>query len=298
MTTTDTTTSPAAEGEITRNERTASGPVTAHGSDIPVLGFGTWELTGDEASRMVELALDVGYRHLDTAQAYLNEDRVGGGLRASGVPRNEVWVTTKVWPDNYAPATFRSSVRSSLDRLGLDFVDLLLLHWPKFQGTTLEATVGLLNEAKEQGWTKHIGVSNFPTDLLDRAWEATDAPLVVNQVEYHPFLAQDAVLAAVRRRRMALTAYSPIAQGQVEESGTLRRIADEHGKTPEQVSLRWLVQQEGVTAIPRTSDPDHCRENFEIFDFRLSDEEMERIAGLARPDGRIIDPDDLAPDWD
>jgi len=272
--------------------------VEAHGVRIPRLGFGTWELTGDDAERMVETALGIGYRHIDTAQAYENEAAVGRAFETSGVAREDVWVTTKVWPDRYAPGDFEDGVRESLDRLRLDAVDLLLLHWPKFDEHELDAVVGRLNRARDEGWARHVGVSNFTTGLLDQAWDATDAPLVADQVEYHVFLDQDAVLDAVREREMSLTAYSPIAQAEVEESDVVRDIGESHGKSAEQVALRWLLQQDAVTAIPRTSDEAHCRENFEVFDFELSDEEMERLGGLDRPDSRIIDPAGLAPDWD
>jgi len=276
----------------------ASTRVDAHGAGIPVLGFGTWQLEGQVAVDQVGDALDVGYRHVDTAQAYGNEAEVGRALEASSVGREEVFVTTKVWPDHFAAGKFLDSVKSSLEKLRLGSVDLLLLHWPKFDGTDLESTLGRLNEAHERGLARHIGVSNFPTRELARAWQASDAPLTVNQVEYHPFLDQSAVLDAVHHHAMALTAYSPIARGEVDGSDRLEEIGRRHGKSAEQIALRWLIQQRAVNAIPKTSDAEHCRENFRIFDFSLSSAEMEEIAGLARPNGRLISPDDLAPEWD
>lgn len=273
-------------------------PIESHGASIPALGLGTWELQGDAARRLVENALDVGYRHLDTAEAYGNEAEVGRALRASGLDREQLFLTTKVWPDHYAPTDFRDAVAASLERLGVDAVDLLLLHWPRFRGTTLEETVDLLNEARAEGRARHIGVSNFNTRLLTRAAEASEAPLAVNQVEYHPFLDQSEVLASVRERGMALTAYSPLAHGRVPGDRTLSEIGERHGKTAAQVALRWLLDQERVAAIPRTSDPEHCAENFRVFDFRLSEEERAGISRLAEPGGRVIDPVGLAPDWD
>lgn len=270
----------------------------ARGAEIPVLGFGTWELTGATARRMTEAALRAGYRHLDTARAYGNEAQVGQALETSDVDRADVFLATKIWPDDYRPADFRAAADDSLDRLGTDRVDLLLLHWPRFGGTGLEATVEALVEAREAGKARHVGVCNFTTDLLERADAVADETLVVNQVEYHPYLDQDPVLEAVRARGMALTAYSPLAHGRVVEDETLAALGLHHGKSAAQVALRWLIQQPGVNAIPRTSDPDHVRENFDLFDFQLSGEEMRRIAGLARPDGRVIDPAGLAPDWD
>jgi diketogulonate reductase-like aldo/keto reductase len=273
-------------------------PLSVYGAHIPRLGFGTFELEGDDAQRMVEAVLEMGYRHVDTAQIYENEEGVGAGLKAAGVPRDEVWVTTKVWPDHFGEGEFHDSVQRSLDRLGLDSVDLLLLHWPSFEGTSLQATVKRLNQAWEKGWARHIGVSNFNTALLEQAWAATQEPLVVNQVEYHPFLDQTAVLAAVRDHGMALTAYSPVAQGGVTDAPELTEIARRHDKNEHQVALRWLLQQDSVVAIPRTSSEEHCRQNQEVYDFRLSKEEMETIFALARSDGRIISPEGLAPDWD
>lgn len=272
--------------------------VEARGATIPALGLGTWELTGSVAERAVADALELGYRHLDTAQAYGNEREVGRAIEGSGVPREALFLTTKVWPDRYGPARFADSVRRSLERLGTDHVDLLLLHWPRFEGTTLERTIELLNRARERGWSRHIGVSNFTTALLARAARASDAPIAVNQIEYHPFLDQKAVLEEARDLGIAITAYSPLARGRVPGNETLAEIGDAHGKSAAQVALRWLVQQRGVAAIPRTSKREHAAENLAIFDFELSDEEMERIGRLAEPGGRVIDPDGLAPDWD
>ena len=272
--------------------------VEAHGAEVPVLGFGTWELTGDTARRMTGRALEVGYRHLDTARIYENEAEVGAALEASGVERSRVFLTTKVWPDDYPPRDFRGAVRDSLDRLRTDYVDLLLLHWPHFERTSLPATIEELNRARDDGHARHIGICNFNTDLVERAWKATEYPLAVHQAEYHPYLDRTPVLTDARERGMAFTAYSPVAHGEVAGDETLSEIGERHGKSAVQVALRWLVQQEAVNAIPRTANPEHLRENAAIFDFELTGEEMERIGGLARPDGRIISPDGLAPRWD
>lgn len=281
------------------DDRTPGSPVVeAHGARIPALGFGTWELTGSTARRMTEQALDTGYRHVDTARIYGNEAEVGRALETSDVDREDVFLTTKVWPDDYRPEEFRAAVRESLERLRTDRVDLLLLHWPRFEGTSLEATVGELCRAQHEGRTRHVGLCNVNRELLDRAWEAATVPLAVHQAEYHPYLDRDAALAASRDRGMAFTAYSPLAHGEIVADQTLAAIGERHGKSAAQVALRWLVQQEAVNAIPRTSDPDHLRENREVFDFDLTDEEMARIADLARPDGRIISPGGLAPEWD
>lgn len=255
--------------------------VEAGGAYIPALGFGTYRLAEDEARRMVEDALSVGYRHVDTAQMYRNEAGVGRGIRGSGVDRDEVFLTTKVWPDNFRRDDLLDSLQESLSKLGLCHVDLVLLHWPS-QSVPLEETISALNEARERGYTRHIGVSNFDPKLLSQAAELSDDPLVNNQVEYHPFRDQSPVLAAARELGSSVTAYSPLDKGRVSGDKTLREIGGAHGKDEGQVALRWLVQQERVIAIPKTASPERCRSNFEIFDFELSADEMDSISALAR----------------
>lgn len=269
----------------------------AHGAEIPSLGFGTYLMKEQDAYEGVRHALEIGYRHIDTAQIYGNESEVGRAIARSPVDRDDIFLTTKVWPSNFQAAAFRSSVDASLKRLQTDHVDLLLLHWPKFEGS-LEETVDLLNQVYETGKTRQIGVSNFTTDLFDRAVAASDAPILTNQVEYHPFLAQTPVLEVVREASAVLTAYSPLAKGRVLQSEPLERIGQRYDKSAAQVSLRWLLQQDEVMAVPKASSPEHRRANFDVFDFELTDEEMETIHGLARPGGRITSPGDLAPDWD
>ena len=271
--------------------------ISAHGAEIPALGFGTFQMEEDEAEESVREALDIGYRHIDTAQIYGNEAGVGRAIAASSVDRDDIFLTTKVWPDYFAPKDFRDSVDESLRKLQTDRVDLLLLHWPKFDGP-MAPTVNALNQVHDDGKALHIGVSNFTVDLLTRARNQSAAPLVTNQVEYHPFLRQTPVLDAVREAGMMLTAYSPLARGKVLDSEVLQDIGARHGKSPVQVSLRWLLQQDAVSAIPKASSSSHRRANFEVFDFELSDDEMTRIHDLARPDGRLISPSTLAPNWD
>ncbi len=271
--------------------------VEAHGARIPVLGFGTWELRDGLAVRMVEAALEIGYRHIDTAQMYENEREVGTAIRTSGIDRREIFLTTKVWPDRFREGDLQRSVEDSLGRLGLDTVDLLLLHWPN-PSVPLAETIAALNDARARGMTRHIGISNFPTRLMREALRLSEAPLVTNQVEYHPFLSQKRVLRACREAGMALTAYCPLARGRVFGDPVIERIAARHRKSPAQVALRWLVQQQGVVAIPRSSKPEHARANFEIWDFALDDREMAEISALAGPGGRIVDIAGLAPDWD
>lgn len=270
--------------------------LNVHGAKIPKLGFGTWELKGDTARDRVKDALKIGYRHIDTAQAYDNEEHVGAGIAESGVPREDIFVTTKVWMDKFRDGDLQKSLRESLVKLKMDAVDLALLHWPN-PDVDLEETIKALNAAKEEGLTRHIGVSNFTTQWLGEAVRLSDDPLVTNQCEYHPFIDQTPVLEACRKYGMSFTAYSPIAQAEVFGNDVLKAIARNHNKNEAQVSLRWLIQQEDVIAIPRTSKEEHAKTNFEVLDFELSDEEMDRIFDLSRPSGRLIDPE-WAPAWD
>jgi 2,5-diketo-D-gluconate reductase B len=267
--------------------------VQAGSARIPDLGMGTWQLKGATCRDAVTAALELGYRHLDTAQAYENEADVGAALAESGVPRDEVFVTTKVWYEQARRDDLLKSVDASLRRLKLDHVDLLLLHWPNAE-VPLAESMGALDEAVERGLTRSIGVSNFPSAMLRNALEL--APLVVNQVEYHPYLRQDEVAAVCRARGMAMVAYSPIAQGRVFDDATLRAIGAPHGKSGGQVALRWLLQQSGVVAIPRSSKRAHLAANIDIFDFELDAAEMRTIGHLGEG-RRLIDPD-WAPEWD
>ena len=270
--------------------------MTANGAEIPKLGFGTWKLKGEDASNAVKVALDAGYRHIDTAQAYENEAQVGAGLKASGVARDDVFVTTKVWMSRFGAGDLEASVKESLSRLDLDHVDLILLHWPN-PDFRLEETISALNAVRAGGLSRHIGVSNFTTKWLGEATACSTAPLAVNQVEYHPFLDQTPVLDALKDYGMGLMAYCPIAQGRVFEEPTLKDIAAAHGKNPAQIALRWLIQQDPVCAIPRSSKAEHIRSNFDIFDFQLSQDEMARIGALKSSTDRLIDPS-WAPAWD
>ncbi len=261
--------------------------VEAKGARIPLVGLGTWDLRGRTCARVVEQALRLGYRHIDTAEMYDNEREVGEGLRASGVPRNEVFVTTKVWPSHFAPRELLRAAKESLVKLRMSEVDLLLLHWPNPQ-VPLSETLGALGQVKEAGMARHIGVSNFNTALLDEATSVSAQPLVCNQFEMHPFLDQSRLVTACREKGMAVVAYSPIARGNAKNDAVLARIGQDHGKTAAQVSLRYLVQQD-VVVIPRTSKIERLEENLSIFDFTLTDAEMAQIAGLARRGGRIVD---------
>lgn len=264
---------------------------TIQGEEVPALGFGTWQLPGRDCREGVRHALELGYRHIDTAQAYGNEAEVGQGLQDAGIGRDEIFLTTKVWPDRLAPKNVHRSVEESLKKLQTEQVDLLLVHWPAGD-FDMKRTLEAFMEVKEAGHTRHIGVSNFTPRLLREALDR--APLFCIQVEYHPFLSQQELLAIAREHDLLFTAYSPLARGRVLKDESLQAIADAHGKTPAQIALRWLVQQKNVAAIPKAQSPEHRESNFDIFDFELSREEMEYIFDLARGE-RVVSPRGLAP---
>ncbi len=263
---------------------------------IPALGFGTWQLDDGAAQPLVEKALQVGYRHIDTAQIYRNEQDVGAGIAASGIKRDEIFLTTKVWIDHFAQGDLQRSAEKSLEKLGVDHVDLLLLHWPK-PDVPLAQTLAALNDVKDRGLTRAIGVSNFPSAVLAEAQALSQAPIATDQVEYHPYLSQKTLIAAAQASGTSITAWAPLAQGKVASDPVLIAIGETHGKTPGQVTLRWLIQQ-GVIAIPRTKTPARIAENFDVLDFELSDAEIAAVFALARPDGRIGDWIDKAFQWD
>ncbi|MCC8984613.1 aldo/keto reductase [Bradyrhizobium acaciae] len=253
--------------------------VEGNGARIPAIGLGTWELRGRTCARIVEQALRLGYRHVDTAQIYDNEREVGEGLRASGVKRDDVFVTTKVWTTHFMAKDLERSAKESLARLRMTEVDLLLLHWPNPQ-VPLAETLGALARVRQAGLARHIGVSNFSVALIEEAVATCPEPLACDQVEYHPYLDQADVIEACARQGMAFVAYSPIAKGRVKGDRALARIGDRYRKTAAQVCLRWLVQQ-NVAAIPRTSKLERLQENIDIFDFELSDQDMREISAMA-----------------
>jgi 2,5-diketo-D-gluconate reductase A len=273
--------------------------ITVDGHTIPLLGFGTWNLTPEDARRMVAEALRIGYRHIDTAWIYQNEAAVGDGIRdaiaAGHVKREDIWLTTKIWVAHFDRAGLLQQAKESADSLGF-IPDLLLLHWPKTE-PSFEETLGALNEALEQGLTKSIGLSNFPSAEFAKAQGLSKAKLITNQVEYHPYLKLTKLIAAAKALGSSITAWSPLAQGNIATDPTLIEIGQTHGKSAGQVTLRWLIQQ-NIIAIPRTTKVSRAEESFDIFDFQLSSEEMDRIHALARPDGRLGDWLDKAFQWD
>jgi 2,5-diketo-D-gluconate reductase B len=270
--------------------------LAAHGAKMPAIGFGTMELPHRPAE-LVAAAIAAGYRHIDTARKYGTEERVGEGIRASGIERNELFVTTKVTEENAREADFLCSAETSLKALGLNYVDLLLIHWPQPKVPFAE-TLGALAKAKRSGLTRHLGVSNFTLAMLEEAVHVCPEPLVTNQVEYHAYLPQDRMLAALKRHGMILTAYCPVARGKLLDDPIIDEIAKARGKTHAQICLRWLIQQPMVAAVPRALEEAHIREDLDVFDFSLSDGEMRQISALRRRNIRIADPPERAPKWD
>lgn len=268
--------------------------VEVHGVHVPKLGFGTWQLTGQDAREGVAHALELGYRHIDTAQMYGNESEVGAGLADAAVDRDEIFLATKLGVDNLEPRAVESSTEDSLRRLGTDRVDLLYIHWPPRATDRLEPTLSAMNDLRDAGKIRQIGVSNFPPSFVRAA--VAEAPVLANQVEYHPYLNQDALLDLAREHGHALVAYSPLARGRAAGDPTILEIAEAHGKTSSQVVLRWLLQQDSVATIPKSARPERRAENADVLDFSLSDDEVKRISALDRGE-RLIDPP-FAPDWE
>ncbi|WP_266081553.1 aldo/keto reductase [Haladaptatus caseinilyticus] len=259
--------------------------VTINGVTIPALGLGTAPMTGRECRVAVEQALELGYRHVDTAQMYNNEDAVGAGITAAAVDREDVFVTTKLNRGNVAPEKVLSSVEASLDRLDTTYIDLLLIHAPSNR-VQITDTIGAMNDLQDRGLVHHIGVSNFSVEQTRAAMEASRTPIVTNQVQYNPYHRRDNLLAFCIQHDVSLTAYTPLAKGRVATNETLITIGEQYGKTGAQVALRWLLQQSNVIAIPKASRSEHLQENFDVFDFKLTDDEMDAIFAVT---GGVID---------
>ena len=269
--------------------------VTANGARIPAIGLGTWSLNDDAGAECVEAAIKAGYRHIDTAIWYKNEEAVGRGLRASGAARNDYFLTTKVPPESIGARDLIPAAEGSLRRLGVDRVDLLLIHWPN-KDIPLNDSIAALCKAKRDGLTRHIGVSNFTMTMLDEAVKLATEPLVANQCENHPLLDQSKLIVKTLSHGLAFVSYTPLGRGVLSGKGAIADAARAHGKTESQIVLRWHVQQ-GLVAIPRSSNAGRIRENIGVFDFALTAAEMAAITALKRPDGRVVNPA-FAPAWD
>ena len=269
--------------------------IAANGASIPAVGLGTWQLNDRVGARIVEQALRLGYRHIDAALIYGNEKEVGEGLHASGVRREEIFVTTKVPHTELTPPALERAVKQSLANLRLSDVNLLLVHWPNAQ-IPLAETMGAMCKMKKEGYARHIGISNFTVALVEEAVKFSSEPIVTNQIEWHPYLDESVVQAACRKHGIAVTAYCPIARGRAVGDEVLTRVGKRHGKTAGQVSLRWLIQK-GAVVIPRTSKVERLSENMAVFDFELSAQDMAEVDALAKPAGRVVSVG-WAPRWD
>lgn len=265
------------------------------GGEMPILGLGTWELTGEECTQAVDAALRMGYRHIDTASMYGNEEQVGNGMKASGVDRGAVFLTTKLSVENVKADGVRRSCDRSLQLLDTDYLDLLLIHWPD-KNVPLAETFGAMAELKSEGKTRHVGVSNFTIKYMGRALDVSAEAIFCNQIEYHPYIKQGPIMKFCREHDVPVVAYSPLARGQVLKDETLAEIGRKHDKSPAQVALRWVLRQTGVAAVPKSTSEEHLRQNLEVFDFELDKDDLAAIGALEH-DGRIIDPS-WAPDWD
>jgi 2,5-diketo-D-gluconate reductase B len=264
---------------------------------IPAIGFGTYGMSAADVYRVVPAALSAGFRHIDTAQVYRNEGEIGECVAASGVPRSEIFLTTKVWVSNYSERNFEASVNESLRKLKTDYIDLLLLHWPGSDVPLAEQIAGL-NAVARAGKVRHIGVSNFNRALMTEAIRLSAVPLVTNQFEYHPYLNQSLLIESTLQAGLAVTGYCGMAIGRVFSDPTLKEIAARYDKTIAQIVLRWLVQQRGMVALSRTTRVDRLAQNLAVFDFELDDVDMAAIHALATAGSRIVDPPGLAPLWD
>jgi len=269
----------------------------ANGVEMPAIGCGTLFPEPESAAPLVAAAIECGYHHIDTARKYGSEEAVGEGIRSSGIAREELFITTKVTEEDAKADDFARSVDTSLKAIGVDYVDLLLIHWPQPK-VPMEETLGALAKTKRDGLARHVGVSNFTVALLDEAVKLSSEPLVTNQIEYHAYIRQDKVLAACREYGMIVTAHVPLARGKIVNDPVIGEIAKAKGKTTAQVALRWLVQQPNISVVPRTTTRERLVENLEIFDFSLTGGEMDRISALRDTAMRVVDPAVRRPVWD
>jgi 2,5-diketo-D-gluconate reductase B len=269
--------------------------IKTQGVSIPRLGFGTFRMPGAESQPVVESAIALGFRHIDTAAMYENETAVGAALAASGVKRDELFVTTKVWHDQLSPDALRRAFDLSLGKLRLDYVDLYMIHWPT-RDIDIAASLEALMQLRQRGLTLAIGVCNFNLPMIRRAVEKIGAPIAAHQVEYHAFLSQTPMLAYLRSKAIPLTAYAPLAQGRAANDPTLAAIGRKHGATAAQVAIAWLLDQHGVIAIPKAGRPESQKANLDALGIRLDDEDRAAIATLPK-DQRFVRPP-FAPEWD
>ncbi len=253
----------------------------------PALGLGTWQIRGENCTKTVKSALELGYRNIDTAQMYGNEDKVGEGISRSGTDRKEIFLTTKIANDNHAHQDVLDSMAESLKRLRTDYVDLLLIHWPN-KSVPLGETLKAMNELANEGKVLHLVVSNFSVEEMEKARGLSDEPVVCNQVEMHPFYRPEKVVKYCQEKGAIFTSYSPLGRGKVMDNEILRSIGEKHGKSASQVVLRWHVQKDNVMVIPKSASRQHQKENLDIFDFELAGQDMEKIDDMNRNDKIVV----------
>lgn len=261
------------------------------GIDIPQIGLGVWQVENRDAAKVVKTAIEAGYRSIDTAAIYGNEDGVGAGIRAAGVPREQLFITTKLWNDKHGAKNTFKAFDESLKKLQLQYVDLYLIHWPTPRANLYVETWAALQEIKQTGRAKAVGVSNFKVAHLERLIGETGVVPAINQIELHPRFQQAAQREFHQKHKIVTESWSPLGQGRVMKDPLIAGIAQKHGRTPAQVALRWHIQN-GLVAIPKSVTPARIVENFQVFDFALTEDEMEKIGTLDNNRGRIgPDPD-------
>jgi len=268
---------------------------TIQGVEVPEIGLGTHRLIGREGENTIKLALNIGYRNIDTAQSYKNEREVGQAIKRSHVDREEIFLTSKIWHTHLEKEDVLKVAENSLRELDTPYVDLLLIHWPN-PAVDIEKTLEAFLSLRDQGKALNIGVANFPLKLLKEINEELGAPIFCNQVEYHPYMNQLDLLDYAAEQDLLFTGYSPLAQGTVNEDSLLQELAEKYGKTPSQIALRWLIEQEQVVAIPKASTEEHLKENIDIYDFALEDDDFYAIDDIEKST-RLVDPD-FAPKWE
>lgn len=256
--------------------------------EIPKIGLGTWRIRGKECEKLVKKAINLGYRNIDTAQHYKNEKEVGEGIKKSNIDRKEVFLTTKVWKTNLKYNDVIKTAKESLEKLDTDYLDLLLIHWPNKKIDTKE-TLAAMQQLKKNDLIKEFGVSNFPLHLLKEANKKSNEEIFCNQMEYHPFISHVDLLNYCQEKDILFTAYSPLAKGEVMKNEVLKEIGKKHEKSPAQVSLRYLIQQKNVIAIPKSKEIEHIKQNIDIFDFSLSDQEISKINNLPK-ERKLVNP--------
>ena len=272
--------------------------VSVSGVNIPSIGYGTMLFPEPEkAVTLISEAIKSGYRHIDTARKYGSEQWVGEALRSTDIGRENIWITTKVTEENAKADDFARSVEKSLETMQLNYVDLLLIHWPQPK-VPLSETIGALIKAKRHGLAKNIGISNFTVELIHKAVKISSEQLFTNQVEYHPYINQDKVIQTCRNYGISVTCHVPLARGVVLKDPEIIKIAQIHQKSPAQVTLKWLIQQENIIAVPRALSKEQIKENIDLADFSLSNEQMARISKLRSKNLRIVDPEVRRPIWD